>query len=180
MTRTADVNLAFVDGFEGASFQVQHAARTGQEIRIGLLVQRMRRRRRFGKLTLWIERFQRKAVVVDNPHSAIGSGARRGGYGRALENFAAVQGQTFIKALHDRQRREAGRIVRPPAQHYLGAGLQRPLEGFDPHLGDDIGALFNGLMSQLRHKIQGSDFAVIQRLMNDRFIDIRRNQRQGE
>lgn len=118
MTRTADVNLAFVDGFEGASFQVQHAARTGQEIRIGLLVQRMRRRRGFGKLTLWIKRFQRKAAVVDNPHGAVGTGARRGGNGRAFEDLAAVQGEPLVKALHNRQRREAGRIVCPAAKHH--------------------------------------------------------------
>jgi hypothetical protein len=35
-------------------------------------------------------------------------------------------------------------------------------------------------VGQFRHKVQGGDFAVIQRLMNDGFIDIRRDQRHGE
>ena len=85
--------------------------------------------------------------------------------------------QTFIKALHNRQRGEAGRIVGTSAQDHLRTGFQRTLERFDAHLRDNVGALFNGLVSQFRHKIERGDFAVIQRLMNDFFVDIRRNQR---
>ena len=38
VARAANVHLAFVDRFEAASFEVQHAAGPRQEVRIGLLV----------------------------------------------------------------------------------------------------------------------------------------------
>ena len=140
----------------------------------------MRRGGRFGEFALWIEGFQRKTVVVDDPHRAVGAGPWGRRNGRAFKDLAAVQGQSLIEALHNRQRREAGWIVRPSAQHHLGAGGQRPLERFDTHLGDDIGALFNGFVGQLGHKVEGGDFAVIQRLMHDGFLDVIRDQRHGK
>ena len=54
-----------------------------------------------------------------------------------------MQRQTFIKALHDRERSKAGRVVSAPVQHHLRAFFQRPLEGFDAHLRDDIRTFVN-------------------------------------
>ena len=54
-----------------------------------------------------------------------------------------MQRQTFIKALHNRQRGEAGRIVGSSAQDHLCTGFQRLLEGFDAHLRDDIRTFVN-------------------------------------
>ena len=91
-----------------------------------------------------------------------------------------MQRQTFIEALHDRQCGKAGRIVCPSAQHHLRPGRKSPLERLDTHLRDNIGALLDGLVGQLRDEIKGSDFPVVQRLMHSGFIDIRRDQRHRE
>ena len=57
-----------------------------------------------------------------------------------------MQRQTFIKALHNRQRREAGWIVSASAENNLCTRFQRALERFDTHLRDDVGTVFNGFV----------------------------------
>ena len=68
-----------------------------------------------------------------------------------------MQRQPFVVALHDRQRREARRIVGAAGDHHLRAGFQCADERLDPGLGHDVRAGVDGRVRQRRNEIERLD-----------------------
>ncbi len=162
MAAAADLDPAAGKLGERAAGQVELAARAGQMVGIGLLVEGVGGRRLLGEAADGVERFEDEGVLAQGPEGAVGPRAGRRGDGRALEDLAHVQGQAGVEAEADRQGGENGRVVAAAGQDDLAAGGQGLLDGLDAHLGDDVDRRVEDLRSQRRNEGQGDDLALVE------------------
>ena len=88
--RTAHFDRTITKFGEGAFGQIENAARSGQVVGIGLLVERVRGGRFGGEFSIIRERFQNERILAQDAHRAVRTGAGRRCDGRAFEDLAAV------------------------------------------------------------------------------------------
>ena len=180
MLRAAHFDHAVANLGEGTSREIKLAARAGQMVGVGFLVEGVRRSRFGGEFSIIRQGFQHEGIFTQNAHRAVRAGAGGRGNRRAFEDLAAMQRQPFVVALHDRQGSKTGRVVGATGEHHLSTGLQGADEGLHPGLRDDVGTGVNGFVGEWRHEIERDDLPGIQCGVNGRLVDVGGNHRHLE
>ena len=137
---------------------VEHAAGFVQQERIAVLVEHVGRHRARRADIARVQRLDLEGVVADTDHHAAVARVD-GAQAAALGDLSCVPGGADAGTAQQRQRCQHGGVGGAPAQHDVGARLQRGHVGLGSHQCNDVLAGIEQCRAVVRHRRQRRDLA---------------------
>ena len=118
--------------------QIETSARAGEEVGIGLLVERVGSDRESRALARRREGLYLEVILVEVAKHTVTTATGEGADGCTLEDLTHMEGESLVEALRDSEAGEDSGVVGATSHDHLGTALESLHKGLLTHLSDDV------------------------------------------